>query len=90
MAFQVRELVIVDGPGKFDLMLALFACQKIWFTVTGEKKRKPASINLVAVGVGESNLWRIEGRLNDSEYPKFEGEYSSVTRKGKIRAVYID
>lgn len=84
---------VLNGPGKFDLMVALFDSKEVTFSVVGKRKIQLA-VTIRAIEKytcekdGSIRLWLIKGwcwfpdRL--WEYDLFEGFYDSVTRKGHL------
>lgn len=87
---------IVDGPSKFDLMVALFKKdQNVEFSIGSQKFKIRISVILNGVRCedGSRESWliegfyteSIEGQLVQSHRERFEGYYSSKNRTGWIK-----
>jgi len=92
MTTTKREGWILDAPGKFELMTALFVKgTRVEFTVRldGVKPtRVTVQINGVTAEDGSRQNWIIDGYIipADTEMPwdQFSGYYDTRTRKGHI------
>lgn len=92
---QTQKLNIVDGPGKFELMLSLFEFKPINFTV--QSKENKGSINgrelliarIIILKAKESTRkeWFIEGLLGDCREgcEGFEAYYNLWKNQGWLK-----
>ncbi len=74
---------LVNGPAKFDLMLAMFKKgEKATFTLNGGQK---ITVQLLAVEKedGSCESWIIKGFITDGS--KFEGYYSTRKNEGFVK-----
>ncbi len=75
---------IIDGPGKFDLMAALFDGKRVFFTIEGGDKVE-AQMNSVAIEDGSRESWLISGRIVGSgSWQKFSGYFETRKRHGHL------
>lgn len=82
MARIVPTQEIICGPGKFDLMLALFAGKEVVFTMENGQKLT-VRISSVQREDGSSESWNLEGEvMNCLTDRKFVGYYSTRRNKG--------
>ena len=89
-----QRLNIVNGPSKFDLMLALFDGayvnqRKIWFTVLDNSLSRTTlsiTLNSVAKEDGSGESWLFDGCLYTTDYGSrpVTGYFSTKNRKGWI------
>jgi len=83
------ECEILDGPGKFDLMLAIFDGKEVVFTIPA--LRINARIYSVIAEDGSRESWNIAGAfkaaydLGERGWKKFSGYYSTKKRTGILR-----
>jgi len=93
-----KQYTIVNGPGKFDLMSALFEKGRhVQFQVKPEKEHQnpwlEVQINSVAAEDGSRESWLIEGgilgdifgALIEGGWQNFKGYYHSRDRHGWIK-----
>lgn len=76
---------IINGPGKYDLFLALFEGKKVWFEVRTPKSvlyRFPVLIHSLENSRHEHLNWRISGRVRSLDERGFNARYDSRTREG--------
>ena len=76
-----REKGITAGPGKFDLMNALFIGAKVTFTLEGGEKVL-TQINKVEAEDGSRESWNLQGYIMNGRNEKFRGYYSTRGNKG--------
>ena len=77
---------ITDGPGEFDLMLALFGRERPTFTFKVNGRQHRVKVHLIGLSqmYGVPNPWSVrgiiayDGRLEEP----FSAEYNSGTRNG--------
>lgn len=89
----VVAVEILDGPSKFDLMVALFEGKRVEFKIAGQG-RVMCQLNGVAVEDGSRQSWLIQGQLfykmilntysSVSSNQHFSGHYETRCRKGNI------
>jgi len=103
MTHQERRLVIVNGPSRFDLMVALFKRdEEVLFTLDSMVSEEhltqfqvSVTLNGVSIEDGSRERWLISGFYTEPEKPahreinwtRFEGFYDSRTRKGWLKNV---
>jgi hypothetical protein len=95
-----KKFEIVDGPGKFDLMLAIFGKKEIVFTVKVDDEKIKITVNLTCIGSHWENteiptIFIIRGYGHkgfSSPYTKedpatFRIEYGIKTRGGTLEMI---
>ncbi|MDP3974828.1 MAG: hypothetical protein Q8P88_00880 [Candidatus Jorgensenbacteria bacterium] len=103
MARQEIRFTIVNGPSKFDLMVALFKKdEEVRFTLdslSGSEEVAQSEVSIMLNGVsvedGSREHWLISGFYTEPERPahrevnwtRFEGYYDSRTRTGWLKNV---
>ncbi len=87
---MAQRYSIKNGPGKFDLMLALFEGRQIEFSydegdgITYSRFRRViVTISGLALEEGSRNGWCLEGYVESSRV-RFSGYYDLRTRTGWI------
>lgn len=68
---------IDKGPGKFDLMLAIFDRKVITFSLHFVKKPLLVRITSVAIDPRSNDSWLIKGHAVDDENITFDGWYGT-------------
>ncbi len=88
-----QRMEIVDGPGKFDLMVALFDGKVVRFTLK-DKNTKALKIIGVELEDGSNQRWLIKGYIykgyhmsEGDKTSRFSGYYDSYSRKGWLEIV---
>ncbi|MDD5099185.1 MAG: hypothetical protein PHP35_02475 [Candidatus Colwellbacteria bacterium] len=79
MAPTKKGIGIINGPGKFDLMNALFIGSEVTFTLDS-KEVIIVRIDLIQAEDGSHESWNFEGFVKSSRWIK--GYYSTKNRTG--------
>ena len=77
---------VIDGPGKFDLMLSLFEQKILQFTIAPAKKIRAQVYQISWKG---KNYWTLEALVEGVEFTNIGIEiwYNSKTRKGAYKRI---
>lgn len=78
---------ILNGPSKFDLMIALMDTHRrsVEFEIQIKKNWLKVSISMVQREDGSGESWNFEGRTVNVDSPSdVKGYYSTRTRKGTV------
>lgn len=88
----MAQLSIVNGPGKFDLMLSLFDGtsmnpRTVAFTVNidGEHIAVRVAIQVVGREDGSGESWLFDGFRTDGHHHDVRGYYDTRTRRGWMK-----
>ncbi len=90
MTINTQKFEIVNGPGKFDLMVGLFEGKPLTFSLTQATAEVRVTVHLYEVGQedGSCKSWLLEGRCympgHALDWVNFDGYYHSVNRRGHI------
>ena len=94
-----KRNTIINGPGKFDLMLALFQSKRVTFTIKEIKEVAPKARGICHVRVDSItrqdhrfNVWLIQGYFEGGYYDylyhkhgtRFKASFEARDRKGWI------
>ncbi|MDD5341198.1 MAG: hypothetical protein PHC97_02040 [Patescibacteria group bacterium] len=79
---------IIEGPGKFELMVALFDGKEVFFTLSEHGKIKVLISTVTGrISSVRRECWDIEGEILDDFMEHIRASYNSRTRTGEVEKI---
>ena len=84
---MAQNIKIVGGPGKFELMLAIFEGKEVTFTFE-EGTKKTVRLDSIQREDGSNESWNIQGHYSPGHFPPIDFRLYYTTRGNHGRLDY--